>query len=378
MSGSPPLTALGLMSGTSYDAVDVALIETDGERRLRVLAGSEQSFHPDEQDLIREATEAARQWGFEGEEPAVFGHAETAVTAAHVRAIARFLSREGVSESRIDVIGFHGQTVLHRPAENLPGATRQLGDAEALARLFDADVVYDFRAADIAAGGQGAPLAPIYHWARAQADGLATPLAVLNLGGVANITFVGEEPEALVGFDTGPANGLLDQWVSRHDAGPFDADGSLARAGRVDDTALAQLLDHRHFDTPPPKSLDRYAFSLAALEGLSLEDGCATLAEFTALSVAKAFRFAPQPPQRVIAAGGGVRNSHLMARLAAQTGCAVDSADVVGWRADTMEAELMAYLAVRSLRGLPITFPGVTGVAEPLTGGRVARAVTER
>lgn len=369
--------ALGLMSGTSYDAVDVALIETDGERALRFLAGSEEPYHPDERALIAEATEAARAWGFDGEEPEIFAHAETATTAAHARAVASFLARENVAPGALDVIGFHGQTVLHRPAENLPGATRQLGDPHALARLIKTDVVYDFRSADIAAGGQGAPLAPLYHWARAQASGLETPLAVLNLGGVANVTFLSEAPEDLIGFDTGPANGLLDQWVQAHGAGEHDPGGAFARSGKVDDKALTRLLDHRHFDAPPPKSLDRFAFSLAPLEGLSLEDGCATLTAFTVETVARAFAFAPAPPRRLIAAGGGVRNGYLMERFAQRLACPVASAEDVGWRADTLEAELIAYLAVRSLEGLPITFPGVTGAPEPLTGGRLAAAATD-
>ncbi len=367
--------ALGLMSGTSYDAIDVALIDTDGAAAVSVLGGATFDFAAEERALIARATEDALAWGFEGPEPVSFQAAVAAVTAAHARAAAAFLATnaEAHAGSPPVVIGFHGQTALHRPPANRPGATRQLGDAQALADLLRLPVVFDFRGADVEAGGHGAPLAPIYHWARACADGLGPGDAVLNLGGVANITFITGAPEDLTAFDTGPANGLLDQWVAAHGAGDCDRDGAFARAGRVDEHALAALLDHRHFDAPPPKSLDRYAFALTPLEGVSLEDGCATLTAFTAETVARALRFAPTPTTRVIAAGGGVNNPALMEALASRLSEArVEAAAAVGWRADTLEAELMAYLAVRSQRGAPLTFPKTTGVSAPQTGGRAA------
>lgn len=363
--------ALGLMSGTSYDAVDVAVIATDGEAAVTVLDGATVAFADEERALIARATEDARAWGFEGEEPAAFRPAAIAVTAAHARAVAVFLAAR--PELCPEIVGFHGQTVLHRPPANRPGATRQLGDGQALADVLGLPVVFDFRREDVAAGGQGAPLAPVYHWALGRAAGLGPGDAVVNLGGVANITFLTDAPEDLLAFDTGPANGLLDQWVEAHGAGSCDQDGAFARAGRVDAAALAALMDHRHFDLPPPKSLDRYAFALAPLEGLGLEDGCATLTAFTAESLARALAFAPAPVARLIVAGGGAANPALMAAIAARSpDLAVVAAGDVGWRADTLEAELMAYLAVRSVRGLPLSFPKTTGVPAPQTGGRRA------
>lgn len=377
------MRALGLMSGTSYDALDVALIETDGDAAVTAVSGATFGFAAEERALIARATEDALAWGFEGDAPASFQAAVAAVTAAHARAAAAFLATDPAAQAgpRPSLIGFHGQTVLHRPPANRPGATLQLGDAQALADLMQIPVVWDFRRADVEAGGHGAPLSPIYHWARGRMSGLGAGDAVLNLGGVANISFLQASPDDLVAFDTGPANGLLDQWVAAHGAGDCDRDGAYARAGRVDAATLAALLDHRHFDMPPPKSLDRYAFALAPLEGLSLEDGCATLTAFTAHTVARALRFAPSPVARVVAAGGGVDNPALMTAIAAglrtapnaaDGGARLDSAVAWGWRADTLEAELMAYLAVRSQRGAALTFPKTTGVAAPQTGGRCA------
>ncbi len=370
----PSVCALGLMSGTSYDAVDVAVMETDGEGVIRRGPSAVMAFHDQERALIGAAMEAAPAWDFEGDPPPIFGAAQIAVTAAHARAVAAFLAEHPDWEPSL--IGFHGQTVLHRPPQNRPGATCQLGDGQALADLVGLPVVFDFRRADIAAGGHGAPLAPIYHWALAQgASGDAAKTAVLNLGGVANITFLTRHCADLLAFDTGPANGMLDAWVSRHGAGDYDTEGRFAAAGTANTAALARLLDHRHFDAPPPKSLDRFAFSMAPLDGLSLEDGCATLTAFTAETVARALRFAPQPVARVIVAGGGVRNPVLRQAIAERLdgGVRLEPAAALGWDADALEAELMAYLAMRSLKRLPLSFPGTTGVAQPQTGGRLAR-----
>ncbi len=374
MTVSPtPIRALGLMSGTSYDAIDVALIETDGERHVRSIAAGEVAYTEEERDLIANAVQLALAWRGEGARPTGFDVAEAAITAAHARAVTQFLAAEGLTFTDVDLMGFHGQTVFHKPPANTPGLTAQLGDAAALSQLCQTDVVYNFRSADVAAGGHGAPLAPIYHWALAQRDGL-NDIAILNLGGVANITFVTAAPDDLIAFDTGPANGLIDQWVAEHNAGACDEGGRLAAQGQVDAGALARLMDHRHFDLPPPKSLDRYAFALEPLRGLSLEDGCATLTAFTAQTIAHALRFASRPPRQILTAGGGVNNPVLMAAIADAAASPVASAASLGWNPDALEAELMAYLAVRSRRGLPLSFPQTTGVPVPQTGGQLAKA----
>ncbi|MCG8442987.1 MAG: anhydro-N-acetylmuramic acid kinase [Caulobacterales bacterium] len=364
----PVLRALGLMTGTSLDGVDAAVIDTDGVTVTRRGALTE-PFSAADAEVLRDAVASALRWGFEGPEPNVFAQAEALITERCAAAATRLIGEAGP----VDIIGLHGQTVLHRaPEPGRPGATRQLADGPALARALGVDVVYDFRAADIAAGGQGAPLAPVYHAALLRALSLPTPLAVLNVGGVANLSWW-DGQEGLVGFDTGPGNGPLDEWVRRHTGAPFDADGALAASGRVDDTVLAALLADPYFAERPPKSLDRYAFDTGACDVLSPADGAATLTAFCAEGVARSLALVAAPPRAVFVGGGGARNRALMRELRARLPCGVLTADDAGWRVDTLEAELMAYLAVRSLYELPITFPGTTGAPRPLTGGVLAR-----
>jgi anhydro-N-acetylmuramic acid kinase len=237
-------------------------------------------------------------------------------------------------------------------------------------------VAFDFRTADVAAGGEGAPLAPIYHAARARASGLPAPVAALNLGGVANVTFVQRDGE-LLAFDTGPANGMIDLVVQARGAGRFDEGGRLAMAGMVDQAVLAALLSRPYFASKPPKSLDRFDFPIEIVDGLSLEDAAATLTAFTVASVARAYEWLPEGerPKQLIVAGGGRHNAHMMRGLAtALYGISdVVSADDLGWRGDAIEAEAFAFLAARTARGLPISFPGTTGVGEPMVGGRIVR-----
>jgi anhydro-N-acetylmuramic acid kinase len=308
--------------------------------------------------------------------------------------VAQFLARQGLNGAEIGVIGFHGQTVLHKnvapsgtivgqpkadldapsvsPLTHARAFTVQLGDGPLLARLTGIDVVYDLRAADTAAGGEGAPLAPIYH--RALAGKLpARPVAILNIGGVANATWIGRRGE-LIAFDTGPGNALIDDWMLRHHGSPHDEGGAFASRGRVADDRVRQYLRHPYFGAPPPKSLDRNAFPLELVDHLAPEDGAATLTAFTAASVAAARAHFPEQPQLWVISGGGRRNRTLMAMIAERVENAVVPAEAAGMDGDAVEAEAWAYLAVRSLKGLPITFPGTTGVAKPLTGGVLAKA----
>lgn len=358
-------TAIGLISGTSADGIDAALVETDGEA---VLATGPALTHPYPAALRRELLDLMRDP--RRAEHDLLAALEAAVTDANAGAVRALLGHAGLPASAVDVLGLHGQTVLHRPERRF---TRQLGDGAALHRALGIPVVSRFRHADLAAGGQGAPLAPLYHAALARglaADGRAGPLAVLNLGGVANITLVVEE--RLLAFDTGPASALLDDWVCRHTGAPFDADGRIAAAGQADAGRLAALLAHPYFDLPPPKSLDRNAFPLAAVEGLSLEDGAATLAAFTACSVARAREHLPVEPGRWLVGGGGRRNPTLMALLRrALAPATVEPVEAAGWDGDALEAQAFAFLAVRSLRGLPLSLPGTTGAPRPMPGGEL-------
>lgn len=372
------MRVLGFMTGTSLDAVDMAVLETDGETIQAFGPAGERKLSDETRDVMLAATHEALQWPRGAPEPAVFAEAARAGAEEHFAAAEEFLAAHGLKWSDLDLIGMHGQTVLHeRPKPGLVGRTVQLGDASLLARKAGVPVAFDFRTADVAAGGEGAPLAPIYHLARARASGLEPPLAVLNVGGVANVTFIaqgkGGADGEIAAFDTGPGNGMLDLLVQDRSQARFDAEGRLAAAGRVHEEVLAGFLAHPYFRAPPPKSLDRYDFSLDALSGLSLEDGCATLTAFTAEAVRLAFSLMGETPGEVIVAGGGRRNPQIMRALSERLPCRVSDADAHGWRGDAIEAEAFAYLAARTARGLPISFPKTTAVLQPMAGGRIVQ-----
>lgn len=366
--------AIGLMTGTVLDGnIDIAALRTDGET-VEAFGPWQLARYPDAvQALLPQAVAAAQAWRFEGPEPAIFAQAEAALTMAQAEAVSHFLQAHDISTDDVVAVGFHGQTMLHRaPRDGMPGRTRQLGDGEAMARRLGVDVVYDFRTADMAAGGQGAPLVASYHVALLRRIAAGSETVVLNLGGVGNITWW-DGGDAFHAFDTGPANAPLNDWIRRHGLGEFDADGALAARGRADEPRLARLLDQPWLSAPYPKSLDRNSFTAAMAEGLSPEDGAATLTAFTAGAVGLGLDLLPRRPSRMIVCGGGRHNPTLMTELGRRTGCTVEAADTVGWRGDAIEAECFAFLAVRSLRGLPLGFPMTTGVPRPQTGGRVAR-----
>jgi anhydro-N-acetylmuramic acid kinase len=371
-SPSSPVLAIGLMSGTSQDGVDVAMIETDGEVITRFGPTAYRTYSKSERALLRSATAAATNLVERTGRPGVVAEAETQVNAAHAEAVETFLAANGVKPGDVTVIGFHGQTLLHRPER---GLTVQIGDGRVLAARLGIPVVYDFRAADVAAGGQGAPLAPVFHRALVRRLGREVPLAVLNVGGVANVTFI--DGDELIACDTGPGNALLDDFLRLRTGQLLDTDGRAAQAGVVDEDAIARFLAHPFFTKPPPKSLDRNDFRGwvgATLEDRSVEDGAATLTALTAAAIARIVPLLPRALETWIVAGGGARNPTLMRMLAERLAPArVETGHAAGWSTDSLEAQAFAYLAVRSLRGLPLTFPGTTGVPYPLSGGALVR-----
>ena len=361
--------ALGLMSGTSMDGIDVALLETDGDRALRHGPAASTPYPAEIKVKLRAGLKEALDLKDRADRPAALRALEQELTGLNAEAVAHFLQANGIDRASIDLIGYHGQTVLHDPARAM---TVQLGEGALLAAHTGIDVVFDLRAADVAAGGQGAPLVPVYHRAiSAQLDEL--PVAFLNIGGVANVTWIGADGR-LLAFDTGPGNALLDDWMLKRTGAAHDADGGLAARGRVDADVLTELLTNGYFGTPPPKSLDRDAFSAAAVERLSTEDGAATLTAFTAASIGKAREHMPREPRTWIVCGGGRRNKTLMSLLAGHVANALVPVEAIGLNGDVIEAEAWAYMAVRSVQGLPITFPETTGVAAPMTGGVLAKA----
>jgi anhydro-N-acetylmuramic acid kinase len=364
------MRALGMMSGTSLDGIDVAWIETDGEALQALGPARTYAYTAEERALLAAALADGRHLATREERPGRLGVAEDLVTRCHLEAASAFCAETGTAPRSIDVIGFHGQTVLHDPTRRL---TVQIGDGDALALRIGIDVIWDMRAADVAAGGQGAPLAPAYHGAIVKRAGVALPAAVVNIGGVANVTLIGTDGN-LTAFDTGPGNALLDDWTFRHTGQSYDAGGALARSGQVSEAAIARLRDHPYFAALPPKSLDRNAFSLAPVDGLSAEDGAATLVAFTARTIAMGLSLAHAQPSACFVSGGGRRNPAIMAALAAALPrTRIAAVEEIGLDGDAIEAQAFAYLAVRSLRGLPLSYPSTTGVAVPMLGGRHAK-----
>jgi len=361
------LKVIGLMSGTSLDGIDAAILETDGEDIAIPGPALTVPYHVWTRAMLNEALKLAAETPAYAPVPSEIAKAETLLTAAHADAVRALLEKANLAASDIAYVGFHGQTVLHRPADK---RTWQIGDGAALARATGIAVVNEFRLADVAAGGQGAPFVPLYHLVRAK--GIERPLAVVNIGGVANVTYIGADG-TLIAFDTGPGNAALDDWALKHTGEAVDRDGKLARSGEVNETVLAFMLDHPVFLKPPPKSLDRFDFPMAVVEGLSPADGAATLTAFAAAAIARANEHLPETPRAWIICGGGRHNPVLMEELRARLKGKVMTAEDAGWRGDFLEAEAFAYLALRSVRGLPLSLPSTTGVPYPMTGGRLHR-----
>lgn len=366
--------ALGAMSGTSMDGIDVALVTTDGEGILTRGPSETFAYSSDMRARLAAGLIDARSIGTNrNARPGSLAALEREITELHAAAISAFRRKQKIGRADIDVVGFHGQTVLHRaPVGGASGLTVQLGDGALLADLTALDVVHDMRAADVAAGGQGAPMVPVYHAALA-AHVPQRPLAFVNIGGLANVTLIGRGGE-LTAFDTGPGNALIDDWMGKRAGQAFDEGGATARRGRVDEDVLREYLSHAYFNELPPKSLDRNDFYGVHCDGLSLEDGAATLSAFTAGSIARSREHMHEEPALWVIAGGGRKNATLMGMIAARVENAVVPAEALGLAGEALEAEAWGYLAVRSVYGLPLTFPGTTGVRAPTTGGVLARA----
>jgi anhydro-N-acetylmuramic acid kinase len=364
------LTTIGLMSGTSLDGVDVALIETDGKRIKAFGPTGYRAYTERERGILRQALADAIDLPHRDARPGLLAEAERLVTLAHAEAVAAFKAQNRIAAEDIDIVGFHGQTVLHRPDRRL---TVQIGDALALARSIHIPVMYDFRSADIASGGQGAPLVPVYHRALAQSLEREGPVALVNIGGVANITYI-DGNDALIACDTGPGNALLDDYMFRVTRQRFDCDGHMAAQGVVDEAWVARALALPFFALPPPKSLDRNDFALLTLSEVLPADGAATLTAFTAAAIARIVPLLPKPPKSWIIAGGGARN-HTMMRMLRQrlAPATVEAADALGWSSDAIEAQAFGFLAARGMKGLPLSYPATTGVSMPMTGGVIAR-----
>lgn len=369
-------TAIGLMSGTSMDGIDIALLHTDGGSRVERGAFLGIPYENAFRQRLKQALEDARVARFRDDRPGCLLSVEDELTRRHAEAVEKFLQVNGLSASEIDVIGFHGQTVLHRPEQRL---TIQLGDGQCLADLTRIPVVFDMRANDMAHGGQGAPLVPAYH--AALAEGLQLPewpVCFVNIGGISNLTFIGTDGE-IVAYDSGPGNSLIDQWVDANAGVPYDQGGLIASEGQIDHDLAGTYLSQPFFTDKRRRSLDRNDFLPPAGHQVELADGARTLAYVAAASIIQSSKHLPEPPGLYVVCGGGRLNEVLMAdlrELAGERDARVATAEEAGLDGDAMEAEAWAYLAVRSMKGLPLTFPGTTGVPSPMKGGLVASPST--
>lgn len=358
-----PVRAAGAMSGTSLDGVDVAVLETDGETISAFGETAYREYTGEERAVL--AAALGRWW----DEPGV-AEAEQVVQRAHEEVMSGLQG--------IEIAGFHGQTLAHEPRGR---GTFQAGDGRALAQVLGVPVVWDFRSADVRFGGEGAPLAPFFHFACARWIGAERPLCFLNLGGVGNLTWVDprkarpEEEGALLAFDTGPANAPVNDLVQERLGEPYDRDGALAAGGEVVAGALELFLDDPYFSRMPPKSLDRNAFAemVELVRELEDADAAATLTGMCAASVLRGMEHCPEPPERVLVTGGGRRNPVLMEMLEVALDCPVEPVEAAGLDGDMLEAQAFAYLAVRVMRGLPTSCPSTTGVRAAVGGGEISR-----
>lgn len=351
--------AIGLMSGTSMDGVDAALIETDGYSLFKsgphLTVPYTLAFRNELQKLINGDYDNAN-------------FVEEQLTLKHANAVNKLLSDASISPNQIDLIGFHGHTISHKPDEKF---TWQIGDGQLLAQTTGIDVINDFRSADVEAGGQGAPLVPIFHHLLTKE--MELPIIILNIGGVANITWVDENVDKLIGFDTGPGNALIDDWVSSHGDFVYDVGGEIALSGKVNKDKLNKLMSHPFFDVPAPKSLDRDTFKPfinCTLANETFEDGAALLTAFTVLTIVRGIKNLSRPCKTCIVVGGGRHNKAIMSQLDSKLTTNVLSGDSVGWTGDAIEAQAFGFLAVRSKLALPISFPGTTGAPNPMSGGK--------
>jgi anhydro-N-acetylmuramic acid kinase len=357
-------TAIGVISGTSMDGIDIALITTDGRETVQNGPGRTMPYPSDLRDRLQKLLE----------DPSVaerdpLTDLEHSITDNFTAAIRRFMTDEAISPVSVDLIGLHGQTVYHRPEKRF---TRQLGLGQRMAKDLGISVVDGMRQADVKAGGHGAPLAPLYHVALASK--LARPLMILNLGGVGNVSYISDD--SVLAFDTGPASALIDDLMLKRFGLAFDDGGKVAASGTVDIVCLAALMANPFFAEKPPKSLDRQAFHQQAdiVKNLNDRDAVATLTAFTIEATVAALDHVDQKPIRWLITGGGRHNASFMAGLSKRLGVPVEPVENVGWNGDLLEAQLFGYLAVRSTLGLPLSLPSTTGVPRPMTGGVLWKA----
>jgi anhydro-N-acetylmuramic acid kinase len=353
--------AIGMMSGTSMDGIAVAAIKTDGEEIFEKKSGLTVSYSSEFRDKLRGILG-------QGTLTTPIASIEKELTELHAHAFFRYLEEACILPTAVKLIGFHGHTIFHQPPSRFSNPrTWQIGDGQLLSQLTKTDVVFNMRENDVKHGGEGAPLVPLYH--RALAHDLKKPVAIINIGGISNVTWIGHKDQ-LLAFDMGPGNALLDDWVKTHYNIPYDKDGLIAARGVLNKEVIKNFSAHPYFRQNPPKSLDRLDFNLEDVRHLPPEDALATLTEMTAIAIKEGTRFFSEMPHAYIITGGGRLNKTLMGRLAVHLAPAhVQTTEEIGWDGDYIESEAFAFLAVRATKGLPLSEPTTTGVKKAVSGG---------
>ena len=352
---SKEYTALGLMSGTSGDGVDASIIQSDGQNKCKLISDKYFEYDRDIYKNIHGLKENINNSKDLKNLSKQITELEKKITLFHAKVVG------DLSQTNIDFLGFHGQTIFHNADEKI---SKQLGDGKLLSQLTKKTVVYNFRENDLINGGQGAPLTPIFHKLIVNQKKIDLPVTILNIGGIANITSI-QKGNKIFSSDIGPGNCLIDKWVRSNSDKSYDKEGHFAKAGKINKIILDQSLENYYGnDTSKKKSYDIKDFDLSFVRGLSLEDGAATLTEFTAETLSK-----HKIGQKIYICGGGRKNSFLLDRIKKKINSEIKLIDDLGIDGDFVESQAFAYIAIRSYLRLPISFPNTTGVKKDATGG---------
>ena len=370
-------SAMGLMSGTSMDGVDVSIIKSDGYDEVELIFDQYFEYDIDlyrQLSTLRDKIKSSEDLTKYSKE---LSDLERALTIFHAEKISKIAIK-----NEIDLIGFHGQTIFHNPQIKI---TKQLGDGNLLSQLLKKPVIYDFRQADIDNNGQGAPLTPIYHrllvnnFLNKEKDNSAQPICIVNIGGISNATIINDISNNiendLIAYDIGPGNCLIDEWIRNNSNLTFDEDGKIAKSGKIDQLILNQAIDNFKIETYS-KSLDVKEFDISFARGLSLEDGCSTITEFTAYLIAEGIKFLNKDnSNKYLFCGGGRKNKFLIESIIRNSNLNKNNFDIIDnfhLNGDYIESQAFAYLAIRSKLNLPISFPNTTRCNSPVIGGKLA------
>jgi len=357
--------SLGLMSGTSVDGIDASIIKSDGEQFLEIVDNLYLKYGKELRLKLKSVIDSCSSKDDFKKLSNNIKEIEKKMTLEHARACELIIEKN--KKIKIDIIGFHGQTVIHKPYE---GYSLQIGDSKLLSKQMGKTVVSNFRENDILNGGQGAPLTPIYHKLILSKIKSSHPSVIINIGGISNITYL-EDKNKIISFDSGPGGYLIDKWVKKHSSFEFDDKGLIAESGKLNENILGEILNNSYYKKNPPKSLDVKDFNLSDLNKLSFEDGCATLSMLTAKTICMAINNLKEKPNKILISGGGRKNSFIIKNIKNIAKSPVYLIDEFNFNGDFIESQAFAFLAIRSYMKKFITFPDTTGVSKPCLGGMI-------